>query len=118
MRSVAAFSVLACTLGFLCALPAFLACDETPRGEQAILFLDDGSYYNVPPAAEAGPDAHGPCAEEAEAGVCAETSEGGVPYDHLIECTGSSPPFGIECLANGSAADGGIISYWCSTGVI
>ena len=119
MRPIPPFPVLGFTVFFLVALPfsALSACDETPRGEQGIDFLEDGSYYNVPPAPEAGPDAHGPCGEEADAGPCSDVSEGGVPFNHFIECAGASP-FGIQCLPNSGAADAGVSTYCCSTGVI
>jgi hypothetical protein len=101
------------------AAPLFYACDETPRGEQGIEFTDDGGYYSVPPSPEAGPDAHGPCANETDTtGICAQASEQGAPYPNLVECTGSAPPVEIECLPGSTPRDGGVVAYCCETGII
>jgi hypothetical protein len=118
-RSRAASVVPGLALLCLLASPSFAACDETPRGEQGIDFLDDGGYYNVPPAPEAGPDAHGPCANETDtSGICAQASVQGTPYTNLVECTGSAPPAEIFCIASGKPEDGGIVAYCCETGII
>jgi hypothetical protein len=96
-----------------------LGCDETPRGEQGIDFLDDGAAYTVPSSPEAGPDAHGPCSNETDtAGTCTSASVAGVPYANLVTCTGSAPPAGITCIAAADAGQAGIASYCCSTGIL
>jgi hypothetical protein len=100
------------------AAPLVYACDETPRGEKGIDFLDDGSVYSVPPSPEAGPDAHGPCANETDAtGLCTQAAVQGVPYPNLVECSGNAPPVEIVCLP-GVPEDGGLTAYCCETGII
>jgi hypothetical protein len=118
MLSRLSLTTLACAPLFLLVSSLFSACDETPRGEQGIDFTDDGSYYNVPPNPEAGPDAHGPCFDEADAGACALATVNAIPYSVLVACSGSAPPAGITCISSGSANDGGVIAYCCSTGIL
>ena len=99
------------------ALPS--ACDETPRGDQGLDFLDDGGYYNVPPGPDAGADAHGPCANETDtAGTCAQASVTGIPANVLVACSGTSPPAGITCATNGNSGDAGAVTYCCTTGIL
>jgi hypothetical protein len=106
-------------VAFLAAPLSSYACDETPRGEQGIDFTDDAGNYSVPPSPEAGPDAHGPCADETDTtGICTQASEQGVPYPNLVECTGSAPPVEIECVPGGTPQDGGLIAYCCEPGII
>jgi hypothetical protein len=106
-------------LTLVAAICPWLACDETPRGEQGIDFLDDGAAYTVPPSPEAGPDAHGPCADETDtAGVCTNASVAGVPFANLVTCTGSAPPTGISCISAADAGQAGLTSYCCSTGIL
>jgi hypothetical protein len=94
------------------------ACDDTPRGEQGIDYLIDGSYYSVPPAHDASVDAHAPCAEEKDpAGICAQTSSAGTPASHLIACTQGHGPAGIVCVVvDDASADGG--AFCCTTGLL
>jgi hypothetical protein len=117
--------LLAATAGLrlaLLALPAFpallaSACDDTPRGEQGIDYLVDGSYTSVPPARDASVDAHGPCTEAADAGICAQTSSAGTPATHSITCTEGRVPADIVCIAmDDASADGG--SFCCTTGLL
>jgi hypothetical protein len=94
------------------------ACDETPRGDQGIDFLADGGTYSVPPGPDAGPDAHGPCANETDsAGLCAQVTVSGIPATVLVACTGSAPPAVITC-APSTVADGGLSTYCCTTGIL
>jgi hypothetical protein len=103
----------------LLGVPCASACDETPRGDQGLDFLDDGGYYNVPPGPDAGPDAHGPCANETDsAGTCAQASVNGTPAAVLVACTGTARPADITCTAPGQAVDGGLITYCCTTGIL
>jgi hypothetical protein len=96
------------------------ACDDTPRGDQGIDFLGpDGAYYNVPPSPEAGPDAHGPCTEDVDAGaICAELPTSGTPYDHFIACTGGQSPLELQCMSTGAAPVDGVATFCCTTGVL
>jgi hypothetical protein len=119
MRSPTAPSALTCAPLFLLGVAFCSACDETPRGDQGIDFLDDAGYYNVPPTPEAGPDAHGPCANETDpTGICAQASVTGIPASVLVSCTDSTPPVGITCVSTGNAVDGGATAYCCTTGIL
>ena len=103
-----------------CVLPiAPFACDDTPRGEQGIDYLDDGSYYTVPPGPEAGADVYVPCVEDTDAGMCAQASSPtGTAATHLIVCTGGQTPAGIACVepGDGSVTDAG--TFCCTTGIL
>ncbi len=108
---------------------ALAGCDDTPRGEQGIDYLSDGSYYTVPPGPDAGADVAVPCVEEKDpTGVCAQaTSDNGTPATHLIACVDGQQPVEIVCVAAGSAADAGSAvdasapgggAFCCTTGLI
>ncbi len=95
-------------------------CDETPRGEQGIDYLIDGSYYSVPPSPEAGPDVFVPCVEKADpTGACAEaTAAGGTPAPHLIVCVPGQSPLDILCAPPDDASTGDAGAFCCTTGVL
>jgi hypothetical protein len=110
-------ALLFCPLLVLPFAPA--ACDDTPRGEQGIDFLADGSLYTVPPTPEAGPDAIGPCTEAVDAGaICADLSSSGTAYTHFISCTNGVAPFGLSCVATGAAVVNGVATFCCTTGLL
>jgi hypothetical protein len=112
-------SLLACVPLLLLALPPLPACDETPRGEQGIDFTADGSPYTVPAGPDAGPDAHGPCANETDSlGICAQVTVSGIPAAVLVACTGSAPPAVITCAPSTPSTDAGLRTYCCTTGIL
>jgi hypothetical protein len=95
------------------------ACDDTPRGEQGIDYLVDGSYYNVPPNPDASADAQGPCTEEADPnGVCTQISAAGTAYTHLITCSAKESPYGLTCTEAGAASVSGVGTFCCTTGIL
>jgi hypothetical protein len=122
MRAVLFFFGSVSLLGLSLAL-AVAACDDTPRGEQGIDYLSDGSYYTVPPARDAGADVLVPCVEEKDTtGVCAEaTAENGTPATHFIVCVEGRSPVEIVCVAPVGASDaalGDAGMFCCTTGVL
>jgi len=96
-----------------------LACSDTPRGDQGIDFLVDGSYYSVPPSPEAAPDSQGPCAEQADAGTARTQLSGhSTAYTHLIGCTGGQTPADLQCMSTGDTPAGGVATFCCTTGLL
>jgi hypothetical protein len=96
---------------------AALACGETPRGEQGIDFLAEGGLYTVP-SNDAGPnDARGPCAENDDAGLCAQAIAKGIPAPHLVVCAQGIDPIDLTCMMlDASAPDAR--TFCCTTGTL
>jgi hypothetical protein len=108
--------MIACALSlglFMCA-----ACDDTPRGEQGIDYVDDGGYYSVP-GNDASDDVFAPCAQDSDAGICAQASSPtGTPATHLIVCSGGQIPVGISCVQPGDASVTDAGMFCCTTGLL
>jgi hypothetical protein len=115
MRALFRSATVVATLAASAVVP--FACDDTPRGEQGIDFLADGSYYNVP-GTDADPDAHGPCVDMTDAAVCAQASVNGVPYDHLVACAPGDSPFDLQCVAADDAGTSDAGAAFCCAGGI
>jgi hypothetical protein len=106
----------AVALALLVSLAAF-ACDETPRGEQGIDFLDDGGLYTVPSNDARADDARGPCAENGDAEACAAATSEGNAAPHLIVCAPGNVPIDLVCVTPDASAPPDA-SFCCTTGLL
>ena len=89
--------------------PARRTGDRLHRGRQPV---------HRPRGPDAGPDAHGPCANRTDSLEVARKSPSTVSAAVLVACTGSAPPAVITCAPSTPSTDAGLSTYCCTTGIL